>query len=106
MVRNVLRSAAGVAAASACLAQPASAFYFDGWPGAGGSTATLTLAGPGGKSVTVGTETTPEGHPPVKPVTPPEVPEPWTAVIAAAGLAALAARRLRRTKPPGATAGG
>ena len=99
MVRKSL-----VGVALVVLAPPASAFYFDGWPGAG-LTPHVSILSPGGKSVTIGLEETPKVEKPVEPLPkPPEVPEPTGVALAACGLAAVGLwRRVRR---PGGTAAG
>lgn len=84
MVRKSLVGVAFVA-----LAQPASAFYFEGWPGAG-LTPRVSLLSPGGKSVTIGLGETPSVEKPTERLKPPpEVPEPAGVALAACGLAAL-----------------
>ena len=106
MGRQSLRYAVGVAAATAGFAQPASAFYFDGWPGAGGPTV-VTLISPGGTSVSIGTEAIGHIEKPTGWVTsPPDVPEPLTLTLAACGLTAVGAWRWRKTTRPGGSAGG
>lgn len=108
MARNSLHYAAGVAVAFACSARPATAFYFDGWPGAG-VIPIVSLSAPGATSVTVGTGTVEIGRveKPVGRVTPPpDVPEPLSLTLAGCGLAAVGAWRWRKTTRPGWTAGG
>lgn len=97
MVRTLM-----VSAALFCVAQPASAFYFEGWPGAG-LTPRVSILSPGGKSVTIGLGETPKVEKPTERLKPPpEVPEPAGVALAVCGLAALSFwRRVRR---PGGTA--
>lgn len=84
------------AVAGLLLAQPASAFYWYGWPGSGVTDPPVLVPRPAVKTVS---EVTP---PPVvvdppDPPRPQDVPEPATLLAAAVGLAAVAAVRRRKS---------
>ena len=87
-----------LAAAVVCVGQPASAFYWYGWPGSGVSDPPSLV--PRSPTVQTVTEKTPPAvvvdYPDV-PSGPKSVPEPASLLAATVGLAALAVAR-RRTK--------
>jgi MYXO-CTERM domain-containing protein len=97
-----LRIAAVAVVAAVLAAGPARAFYFDFGPGSGISRPKSLIPdrpddwmNPPG----IGYPKTPPPEPPEEPEKPHETPEPGTGIMAALGLAALAARRLRTRRP-------
>jgi hypothetical protein len=85
------------------LGQPAAAFYWYGWPGAGVTPPVTVTARP--KNQLPPDETTPPGISPEPPefptpTDPHSIPEPGTLIAVAVGLAAVGmARRWRRGRP-------
>ena len=83
------------------LGQPATAFYWYGWPGAGVTPPVTITARPNSQlppdeSIPPGTS----GEPPEDLTDPKPTPEPGTLIAVAVGLATVGAvRRLRRSRP-------